>query len=314
MALPAMVAPALIMGGATIGSSLLGNKKKTSQVPMEPPEVTAARRALYNYSQTGKFGDYTAGEEVPLGYGDYNATDIEQSGQSSLRNLLASGIPEQFKMGDDALRGILDGSQANIDAMFDPYKTQVERQIRDSETALKRSAGFAGNLYSTNTIRELGDIQARGNETLASQLANLNNEALNRRLQAVPLAYESGTAQEGINLNRIGASQQYGGLTRQLNDASIKARDAEALRRRSELQGPISAAQSVIGSAPTYGVPSVTTPSPFQNVLDMVANIGGQYVGNQMFLNQYKNAFPTGATPQSTTGYPYSFGNRLSLG
>lgn len=284
--------------GPSLISGLLGGGKKSTvtQVPLETPEQTAARKKLNEFSNTGVFGNFTAGADIPLGYGDYNTTGIENQGLSSLKGLLDSGLPSQFSLGDAALQDLLSTSPQQIEAQFNPFKTQVQRQITQSNRDLKRGAGFAGNLYSTNTIRGLGDIQARGNETLTAQLANLINEALNRRLQAIPLAYQSGTAQENILQNRLGTAFQYGGLTRNLNDASIKARDAELLRRRAELQLPIDAAKTVAGSNVQYGVPSVTTQSasPFQSVLDMASQIGGTYLGNELFKKQFPMAFGGG--------------------
>lgn len=291
-------------------ASLFG-KKKTSQVPLETPEQRAARMKLMGFANTGEFGDFKAGEEQNLGYGDYNATGIENQGLSSLQGLLNGGIPQQFRMGDEALRDMLQTDPASIQAQFDPFKAQVERQIGESNTALKRNAGFAGNLYSTNTINGLGDIQARGNETLTAQLANLTNEALNRRLQAIPLAYQSGEAQQNAQLQQVGASQQYGALTRQLNDQSIKARDAELLRRRQELQLPIQAAQTVAGQGANFGIPEVNS-SPFNDLLGLVGQIGGQYAGNELAMNQYKRMFP-GPTAGTTAPADYykSYGARF---
>lgn len=252
-----------------------------NQVPLETPEQRAARIKLNEFSNTGKFGNFTAGEEIPLGYGDYGVTAPEQQGLSSLQQLLASGTPEGYRLGDEALKSILDGSQANIDAQFNPFKDQVTRQTRDAVNAAKASAGYMGNLYSTDAIKRLGDVQARGNETLASQLASLTNEALNRRLQAVPLAYQSANGQEAIQQGRIAASQQYGGLTRNLNDAKIKARDAEILRRRQELMLPIDAAKSVAGTNANFGVPSVTTqtPSTLMQLLQLGIQGGSMLMG-----------------------------------
>lgn len=294
-----MVAPLLVAGAVapsliSAGAGLLG-KKKTSQVPLETPQQRAARQMLTDFASTGKFGNFTAGEDIGLGYGDFNATGLETSGLSSLQKLLNGGIPDQYKMGDQALKGFLTSDPNQIQASFDPFKAQVERQIAESNRALKRNAGFAGNLFSTNTIRGLGDIQARGNETLTAQLANLTNQALDRNLSAIPLAYQSGREQEGIQMGRIGASQQYGGLTRMLNDASIKARDAELLRRRQELQMPIDAAKSVAGTPSQFGVPSIET-NPLQDLLGLVGKIGGDYAGRALQYQQYKNYFP-GSTP-----------------
>jgi len=286
-----------LAGGAAAGavSSLLG-KKKQEQVPLETPEQRAARQKLMGFADTGTFGNFTAGAEVPLGYGDYGITGIEKQGQTALQDLLNQGLPSGYAQGDAALNDFLKTDPTDVSAQYNPFKAQVERQIAESNRALKRNAGFAGNLYSTDTIRNLGDIQARGNETLTSQLANLTDSALNRRLQAIPLAYQSAAGQQEAKLNQINASQQYGSLTRQLNDASIKARDAELLRRRQELQLPIDAAQTVAGQTANYGVPSVQT-SPYSDLLGLVGQIGGSYL-NSKFSNQQ--------APQSTVQYGYN--------
>lgn len=300
----AWVGPAIMAGGA-IASSLLG-KQKQEQVPLETPEQAAARKKLNEFSNTGKFGDFIAGAEVPLGYGDYSMTGIESQGQSALQDLLNQGLPSQYAAGDAALADYLKTDPTDVSAQYNPFKAQVERQIAESNRALKRNAGFAGNLYSTDTIRGLGDIQARGNETLTAEMARLTDAALNRRLQAIPLAYQSGEAQQAAKLNQIQASQQYGALTRQLNDASIKARDAELLRRRQELQLPIDAAKTVAGQTANYGVPSINT-SPYGDLLGLVGQIGGQYLANQQTNNMAQRYYPSGSTP--SYGYnPYANG------
>lgn len=293
------------VGGGTavagIAGSLISNKKKQSQVPLETPEQAAARRALLEFSRTGKWGDFQAGDEVGLGYGDYGITDPEQAGLSSLQKLLASGMPQQYQMGDAALSDLLATSDAQIQKQFDPFNTLVDRSTRESTDAYKRAAGYGGSLYSSSAMRGLEEIQSKAGETKTMQLANLTNDALNRRLQAIPLAYESGRDQENIGMNRIAASQQYGGLTRQLNDASIKARDAEILRRRQELQIPIGAAQTVAGQGSTFGIPSVSQASPYQDVLNLIAQIGGGIVANK-----FGNTPQTSGTPRYGQPTPFS--------
>ena len=301
------VGPA-IMAGGSIASSLLGNKKQ-EQVPLETEEQRQARVKLMDFANTGKFGNFTAGEAVPLNYGDYGITGIEQQGQDALQNMLNSGISKQYAVGDAALADYLKTDPTDVSAQFDPFNAQVNRQIAESERALKRSTGALGNLYSTDTIRGLGDIQARGNETKASQLASLTDNALNRRLQAIPLAYQSAEAQQAAQLQQISASQNYGALTRQLNDASIKARDAELLRRRSELQLPIQAATAVSGQQANFGVPSIQT-NPYGDLLGLAGQIGGQYLANQQANSTTNRYSPSGNGAYSNYGYnPYARGN-----
>lgn len=267
--------------GIGLLDSLKPNSVTQDQVALETPEQKAARKMLLDFSKTGKFGNFTAGADVGLGYGDFNATAAENEGLSELQKLLSSGIPEQFQLGNNALKDILNPDPAFVASQFDPFKVQVERQTRDAVDEARRTAGYMGNLYSTDTVKRLGDVQARGNETLTSQLAELTNAALNRRLQAVPLAFQSAKDEEGTRLNRINASQQYGGLTRMLNDASIKSRDAELLRRRQELLQPIQAASSVAGQNANFGVPSVTTQTPSQTMelLNLLVKGGSAFAG-----------------------------------
>jgi hypothetical protein len=308
----AWVVPAITAAAAVL-PKLLGNGKQ-EQVPLETFEQGEARRRLLDFADTGRFGQFRAGEDVPLGYGDYGITGIEQQGQDALQNMLNSGISKQYSVGDAALADYLKTDPTDVSAQFDPFNNQVNRQIADSERALKRSAGALGNLYSTDTIRGLGDIQARGNETKASQLASLTDNALNRRLQAIPLAYQSAEAQQSAQLRQIDASQNYGALTRQLNDASIKARDAELLRRRNELQLPIQAATAVAGQQANFGVPSIQT-NPYGDLLGLAGQIGGQYLANKQALTTADRYYPSGNGAYSSYGYnPYARGNLPNSG
>jgi hypothetical protein len=270
------VAP--MTGYGILDKALKNNSTSQSQEVMETPEQRAARQKLAQFMNTGQFGSFKAGEDIGLGYGDFNTTGIEDQGTSELQKLLSSGIPEQYQIGDAALKDLLNPDPNFIQSQFDPFKAQVDRQIKDSNTALKRNAGFAGNLYSTNTVKGLGDIQARGNETLTAQLASLTNDALNRRLQAIPLAYQSGTAQENINQGRISSAFNYGGLERTLNDARIKSADAEKLRKRNELLIPLNTAQSLASTNAQFGVPEVTVqnPNPYMDLLQSVISGGSK--------------------------------------
>lgn len=253
----------------------------TAQVPLETPEQKAARMKLAEFMNTGTFGNFTAGADIGVRPGDYTMTGAEQTGQTALQSLLNGGIPSQFQMGDKALADLLNPDPNFIQSQFDPFKAQVQRQIGEATNATKRNLGYAGNLYSTGAIRDIGEVQAKGNETLTAQLATLTNEALNRRAAAIPLAYQSGAAQEGINLGRIGASQQYGGLSRTLSNQGTDAANAELLRRRNEMLLPLNAATNLAGTNANFGLPSITTqnPNPMLDLLTAIISAGGQVAG-----------------------------------
>lgn len=82
-------------------------------------------------------------------------------------------------------------------------------------------------------------------------------------------------------MGRIDASQQFGSLARNLNNSRVADRNAEILRRRQELQLPINAASTVLGSTPNYGVPSITTsePSTLMQLLQIAGPLAGSFLG-----------------------------------
>lgn len=276
-----VVSPVNGLLDTAFGKALNPGSTTVTQVPLETPEQKQARQLLANFMSTGKFGNFTAGGDAGVKPIDTTMTSTEQAGQSSLQNLLSSTLPPQFAMGDAALKDLLNPDPNAIQAQFDPFKTQVERQIGQSNKDLLRTSGYAGNLYSTGTIQKLGDVQARGNETLTSQLASLTNDALNRRAAAIPLAYQSGQNQENIAQNRIAASQQYGGLSRDLTNSGIADANTETLRRRTESLLPLNTASTVAGTNANFGLPSVTTqnPNPMLDLLTALIGAGGKVAG-----------------------------------
>lgn len=258
----------------TILKPIIGDPGSTTQdqVPLETPEQRQARQLLAQFMQTGKFGNITAGENIGIQGPNTSMAPIEQQGQSALSNLLSSSLPSGYAMGDTALKDLLAVNPDEIQAQFDPFRTQVQRQIGQSNADLMRNAAYAGNLYSTKTIQGLGDIQARGNETLTSQLASLTNDALNRRLQAIPLAYQSANAQENATQGRIASAYNYGSLPRTLENTGIDAANQELLRRRQEALLPYQSAVTLSGQNANFGVPSVTTQNP-NPMLDLLSSI-----------------------------------------
>lgn len=232
------------LGVGTLGASelafrgadmLKGKEKNMEQVPLETEEQRQARVKLMDFANTGQIGDFKIGEDPGIEYGNYDMTGLEGQGQTAIQGLL------------------------NLDPSFtDPLRAQMRRQIEESNTALKRNAGFAGNLYSTNTIRNLGDVEARGNETMMAQLANLR-------------------------MKGIDASQRYGGLSRELNNARVGERNQEILRRRAELQMPLETLATVSGTPVNFGIKNMSyrERSPYMDLLELSAKAYGDYKGGR---------------------------------
>lgn len=274
-----------VLGAATGALLSGGGGSSVEQQPLETFEQGVARRRLLDAATSGRFGDVTFGED--LGFDTSAGTDMteaEKMSQDRLLALVSGGIPEEFDMGRSALETSLAMSPEMVEAQFEPYRKQVEREIRNRSDDLKRRASFTGNLYGTDTIERLGDVQARGTETLAGRLAQLTNEALDRNLRGAQIAGDLGTARQASEFGLIGGAQQYGALPRLLEAAKESAFQDEVLRQRAEKIGTLDLLSTVAGTPSNFGVRSVETPSMMQNLLGSVASGFGQALP-YMFMN-----------------------------
>lgn len=255
------------LGGGLLPSIFGDNGSTTvSQVPLETPEQRQARQMLLNYAQTGKFGDITAGEDIGINPGNYDLSGLESQGLYQVGQGLdpsnATSV-NGVNFGD-----LLDTSEAGLNKQFSPYNALIQRQISQSVNAAKRAAGFGGT-YSSDTIRNIGQVYAQGNEQAAAKLADLQNEALSRKASLLPTF-------ANIGQQRLNNAFTYGQLPRTLANASIQDKNNELLRRRQEQLGQISGATSVINAPVQFGVPSVTTqnPNPYLQLLQSLIPAG----------------------------------------
>lgn len=317
---------AIATGGLSELPKLFGGKTSTAtQVPLETTEQQQARQMLMTFAQTGRLGSFTAGDAIS-GYtpgaalpeadklssvygqpmGDYGMTGLESAGQNKLQALLNSGNPEVFNSGTTAINNLLTGDKFDpysSTGEFSGYKADAERQAQDAADALKRNSAFGGTLYNSDTTRSLGRLGEVTSTNLQNKLAELYQTYVQNKISAIPLALQAGQTQENMAQGRIAASQQYGGLSRVLNDTNLQRQyqevlrantagageavrrrgevTADASRRRTEQQLPLNVLSSVAGQNANFGVPSVEVPvaNPWDKVLDLLAKAGGSALG-----------------------------------
>lgn len=267
-----------IGGSAVVGgaASYFGSKKGSSvkQEPLETPEQREARRGLTDFARTGTYGGYTAGTPYTGALGDFAMTSLETAGQGALGQRLNGS-----DMGSQTLKDLLMTDKynpLNQEGVYSGLSGVIDRTTREASDSFKRSASFGGRLYSTDTMRNLGQIQARGAETKAATLASLYDNYIGRKTGAIPQAIAA-------NDSAIADAYQYGGLPRTLSTAKDQAEYSEFQRQRQEQQGQIAALSSAAGSSSNFGVPSVTVPKadPWANIAGLLAQFGGSYLGQQ---------------------------------
>lgn len=276
-----------IMGASMLGSAAMGTfgkKDSVSQIPLETPEQTKARQMLLKMVETGQL---PTGEKLGAAYtgslGNYDMTAMESTGQSKLMDMLNSGNPELFNIGQNEIKKLL-----SDDSVYDPYakgslytgfKDETLRALEEGKNRLKQNSAFARNLYSTNTGKEMGLLEERGQKSLEGKLAELYQNFVSQKQAAIPLALQAGTAENTMNLNKVGASQQYGALARILQDQMAKDKYAEFQRQQQEKMQVIPALTSAANKDAQFGVKDVSVPSAWNKVLDSLTYLGGQMIG-----------------------------------
>jgi hypothetical protein len=280
--------------GASALASYLANKGKGStnvtQTPLETPEQGQARKSLLSFADTGKYGNFTAGEAYGGSLGNFNLTQPEQTGLSNLNSLTSSGLPESYTLGQDEIAKFLGGTSydpLDPNGLYANYKKTAESNAVDSRASLKRDLSFNKNLSGSDTVNQFGDLERRNTQDINNTLAQIYDTYIQRRLSAIPLALQAGQGEEAIKQGRISSAFQYGGLERSLQNLEADKQYQEFIRQRGEKQLPLQALQAVVGSNSNFGVANASIPqtSPWAALSTSLSQAGGYGLG-QYFAKQ----------------------------
>lgn len=277
-------------------------KKKKGQTitqeAMQTDEQKAAMKMLNDFAQTGKFGNYQAGDAYGGSLGDYQMTDATQLGQSQLMDMLKSAMPEAFTMGQNEFKNVLATDKYDPNAengVYSGFKRNVMRESQDAKDALQRDLALTGDMYSSDRAKQLGILGERTSNSLQDKLAELYDQYANRRLSAASQLGQMGAQEESIKQNRINLASTIGDMQRQLNDQKAKAQYADWSRARGEQQSQIDAAKTLFQKDVPYGIKSITAPDRPSTFMSMWGETN-PYVGS---YNTHEYGYSTNQTSPS---------------
>jgi hypothetical protein len=250
--------PVALQSLGILGNASSGTKKTDPVTVKQEPLITDLEmdnlKKLAKYAQTGDLpsgldlnwgagGKYpgtfklpSAGKAYTDPLGSYDMTDPEAAGQKSLRNLISGGIPEIMGIGQEELKKLFntDTYDPRKDELYKNFKKGILAETEEEKNAYKRDSAAFGNLYSTNTMNKLGEIEQAGRGLLADKITELTDKFVTNKLNAIPIALNAGQMEEDVNTGRISLSQMYGSLQRELEDAHAKDKLAEWTRTHGE--------------------------------------------------------------------------------
>lgn len=258
-----------------------------AQIPLMDQAQTDARGSLSEFIKTGKLGGYEAGKAYTGSLGDFALSELEKQGLARVNANATAGNGVLFDSGSQVLQDLLNTDKynpLNQTGMISGLTDAIDYNTREAATAAKRNSAYAGNLYSTDAVRQLGNVEAQGANTKATTLASLYQNYINTKLGAAPQAIAAQAQQNAEGRQRTADLFTAGALPRSLNNAKDQAAYAEFQRQQAEKQGQVTAATNLAGSNVPYGVPNVSIPNanPWMDVLSLLAQFGGKVAGGKL--------------------------------
>lgn len=241
------------LGAGAIGTAASKKKKTLTLEEMMTQNQKDAENYLTNYFK--QYGSqYTPGASYSGLSTMMTPTGQEQMGLSSLTQLLSSGMPTSLTNAETEVNKQLTGKyDPTTSEYYKATRTSIDRERQKALAQAKNQAAAYGYRSSGAEQRALGDVETDTYNKVAELIGQLTESERNRTSNAVNQALNVASAQESIPLNRIAASQQYGGLTRQLENVGYQ----DFLRKQQENAGVLDVANSVLNNNVQYGMTSM---------------------------------------------------------
>lgn len=285
---PVVAALPAIAGVASAGASVYnaikgpntsgGGQVDLSQMIPDYQKMTQAELAKWVQDNLSK---YTPGQAY-TGNLKTSATSQEQTGLSRLTDYLNSpGSGSLLTAANQQVQDTLGGKY--VDPSTNPFIQSMinlsNRNLQDSITTGRRSAGARGTYYSDSAIKNEALLRERSNTDLNAQIGTILNQERQNQFNAVPIAQTLDQYQnQTLPLSLIGASQTYGGLQRTIDQANLEAAYTDYLNQRKELSAIPGIAQGAGSTPQNYGLQSFTapvqeSPNSLSNILGIIGKL-----------------------------------------
>ena len=247
---------------------------KPSTSSLEPKWQTRMRQQAIYAAKPGAMERISRAGEAYPGQLTAPMSGQEQTGMGILSNWLGGeGATESplYGQAESELSKTLSG---NYDPATSEYygalRNAVLRELRQAKDRLAAETSARDQYFGGGRIAETGKLEEGATNQLAITLGQLAEKERQNRLavaQGIP-AFVSGRQQTA--LAPIAASQQYGALPRQIEQAGMDAQYQEWLRQLNDLGIPL----DIFTGLTTYQAPMAIGQSPFSQVAGLGAQIG----------------------------------------
>lgn len=242
-----------------IFDNLFGSKKKLGREILQEPYQIKGRKDIFEAAKPGALERLKRSGTTYPGQQIAGLSEFELQGLGTLGDYLESDMPtegELFQAGKGellkTLQGGYDPGESDYYKAFEKHKLRLLQEAKDrlAATTSARDKYFGGGRIATE-----GEMEEDVITDLGVFLGSLMERERERKLGAVGPAMEMTSYEELAPLGRVEASQTFGALPRQLEQAGLSAEYAEWVRALEDLGIPLDAALGLATYKPEYTYP-----------------------------------------------------------
>jgi len=236
---------------------LFTSDKKSKIVKLESfPGAEAMRKGLATTAEPGAL------ERLRLAGTPYQGplvaalSEFEETGLAGLKDWLGGELPTEgtlFKSAADEIQKTLSGEAYDPvhGEYYQAYRTQVMRELEEAKDRLAARASAGDKLFGGGRIATEGEMEESAVGQMAVTLGQLQERERERRLGAVGQALEFTRYGEEAPEQRVRASQLYGALPREIEQAEMDAEYQEWMRQLNDLGISLDVATGLATYQPT---------------------------------------------------------------
>ena len=271
---------ALVGGGMGMGiGSLFGGGGNEKPMLLMTPEQKEAYKTLLP-ALTAKGEEFaTVGSEPYTGQMTAPMSQYETMGLKRLGEYLDTPMPTQsnlFGMTTDELEKTLEGREYDpmTGPYYEAYRTNIMRELNQAKDRIAARSSARDAFFGGGRLDQEREVEEGAMGSMANVLGQLYEKERMNRLNAVPLALNQMGWAENLPVSRIAASQQFGGLPRQIEQQELTARYQDFIRQLTNMGMNMQAAVGMATSHPDYWMPQPADYSGIGQGLGSLAMLG----------------------------------------
>ncbi|MGD8787713.1 MAG: hypothetical protein PVJ60_09835 [Phycisphaerales bacterium] len=261
--------------------------KKTKVKPLILPEQRSFLKTGLAESTPGAVERLRRSGEAYPGELSAPMSGFERKGLDTLEDWLGSSMPTESKLyglgGQEYERTLgSDYYDPSEGKYYQAYREAVMRELKEAKDRLAARTSASDKFYSGGRVAGEAELEETAVGDLALVLGQLAERERERRLGTVPAALDFLTTGEAYPMARVAASQEYGGLPRELEQAGLDREYNEYIRQMQDLGIPLQTAVALATYKPDWT--AQTSGGGFWDIADVLAKIvaagGGGGSGN----------------------------------